>query len=69
MKKRWTDEEKSDVTMYFSKYIRKAKLPSLSEIDKIKVTYNVLSDRKPDAIKTWIHNQIKKNKTHVSEIN
>lgn len=54
--------------MYFSQYLRKRKLPSLSEIDKVKVTYNVLSDRKPDVIKTWIHTQIKKNKTHVSEI-
>lgn len=49
--------------MYFSKYLCKRKLPSLSEIEKVKVTHDVLSDRKPDVIKTWLHNQLKKNQT------
>lgn len=48
--------------MYFSSYIRKKKLPPLSEIEKVKAKYNVLIDRKPDVIKTWLHNQIKKTK-------
>jgi len=49
--------------MYFSKYMYKGKLPPLSEIEKVKMRYNIISDRKPDVIKTWIHNQLKKNKS------
>lgn len=62
-KKRWTDKEITDAKVYFSKYIRKGKLPPLPEIEKVKMTYNILKDRKPDVIKTWLHNQLKKNKT------
>jgi len=62
-KKRWTNKEITDAKMYFSKYMYKGKLPSLSEIEKVKMRYNILSDRKPDVIKTWIHNQSKKNKS------
>lgn len=62
-KKRWTNEEITDAKAYFSNYIRKGKLSPLSEIEKVKMTYNILKDRKPDVIKSWIHNQLKKNKT------
>lgn len=62
-KRRWTNEEITDAKMYFSKCLCKGKLLSLSEIEKVKVTHDVLSDRKPDVIKTWLHNQLKKNKT------
>lgn len=67
MKKRWTEQEKTDAETYFSKYLRKGKLPSLSEIDQVKVAYNVLSNRKPDVIKTWLHNQLKKNRKNTCE--
>lgn len=65
--RRWTDEEITDAKMYFSKYLRKGILPPLSEIDKVKVTYNVLNNRKPDVIKTWLHNQLKKNKNKICD--
>lgn len=62
-KKRWTNKETTDANNYFSNYIRKRKLPPLPEIEKVKMTCNILKDRKPDIIKTWIHNQFKKNST------
>lgn len=58
-KRRWTNKEKTDAKSYFSNYIRKGKLPPLSEIEEVKMTYNILKDRKPDVIKTWLHNQLK----------
>lgn len=48
--------------MYFLKYMRKRKLPSLQEIERVKIAHNVLMDRKADVIKTWLHNQLKKTK-------
>ena len=62
-KKRWTNEEIKNAKTYFSNYIRKGILPPLSEIEKVKMKYNVLKDRKTDVIKTWLHNQLKKKKT------
>lgn len=61
-KKRWTNEEKVDAKKYFFSYVRKGKLPPLREIENIKATHNILIDRKPDVIKTWLHNQIRKTK-------
>jgi len=57
-KRRWTNEEKTNAKSYFLNYIRKGKLPPLSEIEEVKMTY-ILKDRKPDVIKTWLHNQLK----------
>jgi len=55
---RWTEEEIKIALFLFGKYINNATLPSLKEIISNTRT-NILRNRQPAAIKTWLHNQIR----------
>lgn len=58
-KVRWTNDERTIVLSSFQTSIKNKKLPSLREINKIKIKYPVLKARTSAQIKTWLHNQIK----------
>lgn len=56
---RWTEEEKKTALFLFEKYINNFTLPSLKEITS---RDNILKNRQPATIKTWLHNQIRAKK-------
>ncbi|KAM0727236.1 hypothetical protein ACS0PU_006568 [Formica fusca] len=58
---RWTDDERTIVLSSFQTAIKNKKLPSLHEINEIKIKYPVLKARTSAQIKTWLHNQIRTN--------
>ncbi|XP_029170011.1 uncharacterized protein LOC114939768 [Nylanderia fulva] len=58
---RWTDDERTIVLSSFQPAIKNKKLPSLREINEIKIKYPVLKARTSAQIKSWLHNQIRKN--------
>ncbi|XP_029162154.1 uncharacterized protein LOC114933735 isoform X1 [Nylanderia fulva] len=55
---RWTSEEKQTALLLFETNINNSTLPSLKEIIS-KTRKNILKNRQPAAIKTWIHNQFR----------
>ncbi|XP_029171228.1 uncharacterized protein LOC114940661 isoform X2 [Nylanderia fulva] len=55
---RWTSEEKQTALLLFETNINNSTLPSLKEIIS-KTHKNILKNRQPAAIKTWIHNQFR----------
>jgi len=57
---RWTEDEKQAALQAFARHVENRKLPSLKEIQEVKKKYNSLGRRTSPQIKTWIHNQIKK---------
>lgn len=56
---RWTEEEIKTALFLFKEYINNCTLPSL-KIIIIKTRNNILKNRQPATIKTWLHNQIRK---------
>lgn len=50
-------KKKKTVLFLFEKYINNFTLPSLKEITS-KTRDNILKNRQPATIKTWLHNQI-----------
>jgi len=58
---RWTEEEIKAAFFIFQNNINNSTLPSFKEITS-KTRNNILKNRQPATIKTWIHNQIRKNR-------
>ncbi|XP_043283986.1 uncharacterized protein [Venturia canescens] len=59
-RKRWSTEDKNIALELFGHNIQKRSYPSLKEIEKKCAEYPTLRSRKPQVIKTWISNEIKK---------
>lgn len=57
---RWTENEKQAVLKAFAQHVENQTLPSLKEIQEVKKKYNSLARRSSPQIKTWLHNQQKK---------
>jgi len=57
---RWTEEKKTALFL-FEKYINNFIFPCLKEITS-KTRDNILKNRQPATIKTWLHNQIRAKK-------
>ncbi|XP_020298571.1 uncharacterized protein LOC109862834 isoform X2 [Pseudomyrmex gracilis] len=57
---RWTEDEKHTVLQAFARHIENHTLPSLHEIQEVKKGYVSLARRSLPQIKTWLHNQQKK---------
>lgn len=55
---RWTEEEIKTALFLFKNYINNSTLPSFKEII-FKTRNNVLKNRQPATIKSWLHNQIR----------
>ncbi|XP_044762003.1 uncharacterized protein LOC123319204 [Coccinella septempunctata] len=61
-RRKWTNEETQTVLREFKENMDSGKLPSFKEIEEVKLRCTELSARSSPQIKTWIHNQIRKNK-------
>lgn len=59
-RRRWNEEEKRVAFTAFHEYITEKKLPSLLHIETVRSQNQCLQKRSAAVIKTWIHNQIKK---------
>lgn len=57
---KWTEDEKQAVFQAFALHVQNRTLPSLKEIQEVKKKYNSLVRRSSPQIKTWLHNQQKK---------
>ncbi|KYM96449.1 hypothetical protein ALC62_12893 [Cyphomyrmex costatus] len=63
---RWSVQEKNAALKAFGKYINNCTLPSFKVIQETRKKYHVLRNRTTPQIKTWISNQHKGHKNHVS---
>lgn len=57
---RWTEDEKQAAFRAFGRHVENHTLPSLKEIQEVKKKYSSLVRRTSPQIKTWLHNQQKK---------
>lgn len=57
----WTPNEKSTVFRVFKQTLSTGKLPSLNKCQEAILFNKELQDRSPVQLKTWLHNQLKKN--------
>jgi len=61
-RKRWSEDEKKVVLTAFGQVIKNGKLPSLKEIHEVIKQNPCIKHRSSSQVKTWLHNQLKKNK-------
>lgn len=59
-RRRWDEKEKKLAFIAFREYITENKLPSLCYIETFRSQNKCFQKRSAAVIKTWIHNQIKK---------
>lgn len=62
IRQRWTEEEKNIAYAAFKQHIASKILPSFKEIQELKEANPGIFNRNSAAIKTWINNQIKRQK-------
>lgn len=59
---RWSQSEIEIISERFGHYIKNGSLPDFKEIQKMMLENPGVFNRNPASIKSWVSNQIKKNK-------